>query len=131
MSPRKLSTILAVIFVGCVVTVVAIGVASAIERGDLSFPRAIPGVIIFAIWIGIALRLGKGIIRGSNVERWFGVLASAAIATGVYVNSGPQPAVILVAIGIASGLCAIGLLTPFVGRHFSKKSLAEQGDDAN
>ena len=121
MTPRTLSTIIAVIFVGSIVSVVALGAANAIERGSLR----ITGVIVGLVLIGIAISLGKGVIQGSGVERWFTVLASAAIATGVYVNSGPQPAVILVTIGIASGLCAIGLLTPFVGRHFSRKSLAE------
>ena len=118
MTPRTPSAAIAIVFVGCVIAVVVLRAAGAVERGNLR----ITGVLVGLVWTGLAISLSRGVIRGSSIERWLTLLASASIAAGVYVNSAGQPKVELVVIGITSGLCAVGLLTPFVGRHFSKKS---------
>ena len=115
MTPKVFVTAIACIFV--------VSLSAAIF---ISVRRPVPLIGAHVVFVGLAIGLAVNIVRGSKVDRWFTILAAVAGVIGICVNSNGQPA--LVAVGIAFSLCAVGLLTPFAGRHFAGGEFVE--DDA-
>jgi hypothetical protein len=77
------------------------------------------------VFTGMAVRMGIRLVRGCVVDRWFTVLACVAVVVGAFVNSDGSPTAGMIFLGALFSLCAIGLLTPFAGRHFVAKPLPD------
>jgi hypothetical protein len=131
MTPRGFIITIAVVFVGGVLACIGIYAAAGIERlSSLETTSLLTRIATGLVFIGLAVGLGIGIVRGSVVERWTTVLAAGALAAGIFRNSGERPAAGIVVLGAAFALCALALLTPFAGRHFARKHPTEnEGTD--
>jgi hypothetical protein len=131
MTPRGFAITIAVVFVGCVLACIGNYAATGIERlSSLETTSLLTRIATGLVFIGLAVGLGIGIVRGSVVERWTTVLAAGALAAGIFRNSGERPAAGIVVLGAAFALCALALLTPFAGRHFARKHPTEnEGTD--
>jgi hypothetical protein len=126
MTPRGLVKTIAVVFVGGVLACIGIYAATAFGRlSSLETTHLLTRIVTGLVIIGLAVRMGTGMVRGCIVERWTTVLAAAALAGGIFRNSGERPALGLVVIGVTFALCAVALLTPFAGRHFARKHSAQ------
>ena len=101
MTPRGFAITIAVVFVGCVLACIGNYAATGIERlSSLETTSLLTRIATGLVFIGLAVGLGIGIVRGSVVERWTTVLAAGALAAGIFRNSGERPAagiVVLVA----------------------------------
>lgn len=113
MTPKAFVTLIAVLFVGGVLVSIASGGQLLASLSSTSWLTA----LVFA---GLAVRLGAGLVKGCRVDRWVTVLAAAALAAGIYLNSGERPTAAFVVLGFVFCVCVIGLLTPFAGRHFAE-----------
>ena len=124
MTPRSLTIALTALFAAGAVATLAFSIA---QRESIGITRVIGGIIFLRLLFGLAREL----IQGDSAGRWIAILLAAAFPVGVYVNSDGSPAPLLIVLAVTFTLCAIGLLTPFAGRHFAEKESAEQDDDAN
>lgn len=126
MTPRSLVTAIAILFAGCVVATIAawlslkLGQIIEMEASHRLRRMALP--VLFAV---IAIRMGFRLVRGCAVERWFTILVCAALTVGIFINSDGHLSLAFTILAATFGLCAVGLLTPFAGRHFAAKPLPE------
>lgn len=128
MTPRGLIKATAAVFAGCVVACIATYVATHIEQlSSLEPTRLFMRIVTMMIFLGLAGRMGAGMVRGCSVERWTTVLAATVLAVGIFKNSGERPAAGLIVLAASFALCAVALLTPFAGRHFAATSNCESG----
>lgn len=88
----------------------------------MSYSHLITRGVTALVLMGLAVRLGLGLVKGCKVDRWATVLAAAALAFGIYRNAGESPSRGLIMLGAAFCGCALGLFTPFAGRHFKRKA---------
>lgn len=122
MTPRGLVITIAVVFVSCVLACIGIYAATSIDRlSSLEGTHLLTHIATGLVFIGLAVGLGAGIVRGSMVERWTTILTAGALAAGIFRNSGDRPALGLVVLGATFALCAVALLTPYAGRHFVRE----------
>ena len=124
MTPRSLTIALTVLFAGGAVAVLAFSLA---QRESIGITRVIGGIL----FLGLLFGLVKELIRGDSAGRWIAILLAGAFPVGVYVNSDGSPAPLLLVLAVTFSICAVGFLTPFVGRYFAEKEILELDDDIN
>lgn len=117
MTPRTLVTVIAWVLIVCSASVIAAYVAR------FGFGKIAPQGIRFVLTCALSVSL----IRGWSPGRWIAVVLmglSSALAVFLMVSrlnlaDAGQLGVELIALTVIYAACAIGLLTPFAGRHFS------------
>lgn len=117
MTPKTFVTLIAVLLIACSASVIAAYVAR------FGFGKIWTQGIRFALTCALSVSL----IRGWSPGRWIAVVLmglSSALAvilmlSSLNVAAAGQLGVEFIALTVIYGACAIGLLTPFAGRHFS------------
>ena len=123
MTPKTFVTLIAVLLIACSASVIAAYVAR------FGLGKIAPQGIRFVL----ACALSVSLIRGWSPGRWIAVVLmglSSALAvilmlSSVNVAAAGQLGVEFIALTVIYGACAIGLLTPFAGRHFSGRASGE------
>lgn len=121
MTPKILIMVIASILVVCSATAIVIYISS------LGFVKIGSQSVRFAL----TCALSASLIRGWSPGRWIAVTLMGlggigSIVGGVNLASAGHSAIGLISMGAIYSACAIGLLTPFAGRHFGKNSTADQ-----
>jgi len=116
MTPKTFVTLIAVLLIACSASVIAAYVAR------FGFGKIAPQGIRFVLTCALSVSL----IRGWSSGRWIAValmglssiLVVILMISRVNVAAAGQLGVELIAVTVIYAACAIGLLTPFAGRHF-------------
>lgn len=123
MTPKALVIAIASILIACSTAVIAVYIA------NLGFVKLGSQSVRFALTCALCVSL----IRGWTPGRWITVVLMSlggigSIIGGVNLVASGHSGIGLLVLGLIYSTCVIALLTPFAGRHFNRKTTAEQGD---